>query len=290
MVMLPSTAYARSLPLSCHLPGSGVRWSPVPRWTPIAILLGAALVVGGWLWFTPEGVLGKADAIGYALCHRIAGRSFSINGRPLPLCARCSGLYLGALLAMGTAAAVGRARAWGLPPWRVAAALLVFVGIMGVDGINSYMTFFRGLPHLYEPQNWLRLTTGMFAGLTIGLFVLPSFNATLWREPDTQPILANLRELGALALLAAIIVGLILTNNPAVLYLLAILGSLAALLLLAMIHLTLWLSLVRRANRVASWRGLALPFVAGLTLAVAQVAVIDALRLAWTGTWAGFAL
>ncbi len=261
-----------------------------PRWTAFAVPLVAALVVAGWLWFTPQGVLGKADAIAYAVCHRIPSHSFSINGRPLPLCARCSGMYLGALLAMGVAAAAGRARASGLPPLRVSAVLLLFVAIMGVDGINSYSAFFPGLPHLYEPQNWLRLITGMFTGLAIGVFVLPSFNATLWRQPAEQPILADLRELGALALLAAIVAGLILTDNPALLYLLAILGSLTVLLLLAMIHLTLWSSLLRRANRILNWRGLALPLIAGFTLAVGQVMAIDLLRLALTGTWAGFSL
>jgi uncharacterized membrane protein len=267
-----------------------LRAAVLPQWTAFAVPLAATLVIGGWLWLTPEGALGKADAIGYAVCHRIASHSFTVNGRPLPLCARCSGMYLGALLAIGVVAAAGRARASGLPPLGVSVVLLLFVGIMGVDGINSYSTFFPGLPRLYEPQNWLRLVTGTLTGLAIGAFVLPSFNATLWRAPSEQPVLFNLRELGALVLLAAIVDGLILTDNPAMLYLLAILGSLSVLLLLALIHLTLWSSLLRRANRIANWRGLALPLIAGLTLAVGQVMAIDMLRLALTGTWAGFNL
>jgi uncharacterized membrane protein len=260
------------------------------RVATIGLVAIAAAIVIAWLWFTPEGVLGKADAIGYAVCHRIAGRSFNIDGRPLPLCARCSGMFLGALLAMVTIAASGRARAAGLPPLRVSLLLLLMLAVMGVDGINSYLTFFPGAPHLYEPHNWLRLGTGMLAGLAMGAFVMPSFSGTLWQSPDPQPVLGNVKELLALMGLSALFIALILTENGAVLYVLALVSSLAVLVLLAMIQATLWLSLLRRTNRVASWRGLLAPFAAGLVLAVAQVAVIDAARYALTGTWAGFSL
>jgi uncharacterized membrane protein len=56
------------------------------------------LVFIGWLINTPTGLLGKADAVGYAVCHRIDVRSFHLGERPLPLCARCSGMYLAAVL------------------------------------------------------------------------------------------------------------------------------------------------------------------------------------------------
>jgi uncharacterized membrane protein len=260
------------------------------RWTAVGAVFAATVVVGAWLWATPPGLLGKADAIGYAVCHRIAGRSFAIAGRPLPLCARCSGMYIGALIVGVMAAASGRARAAGLPPLKVTGVLLLMLALFGVDGLNSYLTFFPNAPHAYEPHNWMRLFSGMGAGLALGAFVLPSFNATLWQRPDPQPILGNLRELGALALVAAVVAGLILTEYPAVLYLLALAGSVAVLGLLAMIHVTLWSSLLRRANMVETWRAAALPLLAGMTLAVAQVAAIDALRYAVTGTWAGFAL
>src|SRR5512136_1841670 len=53
-----------------------------------------------WLELTPPGLLGKMDAIGYAVCHQIPGRSFFLSERQLPLCARCSGMYLGACIGL----------------------------------------------------------------------------------------------------------------------------------------------------------------------------------------------
>ena len=87
-------------------------------------------------------LLDGADWAGYAVCHRITARSFSINGRQLPLCARCTGMYLGAMLTFVVLALAGRLRWSGLPPLPILLLLVGFIGVMGVDGINSYLHFF----------------------------------------------------------------------------------------------------------------------------------------------------
>ena len=55
----------------------------------ILLILATGLILFGWLAYTPPGLLGKADAIGYSVCHRIAVRSFMLGDRQVPLCARC---------------------------------------------------------------------------------------------------------------------------------------------------------------------------------------------------------
>ena len=248
----------------------------------------AALVLVSWLLNTPEGLLGKADAVGYAICHRIGSRSFYLGRRPLPLCARCTGIYLGALMGMAALALLGRTRAGGLPRRGVLVILFGFVAVMGVDGVNSYLTFFPSLPHLYEPQNWLRLTTGMLDGITMGALILPVLNQTLWKDWEDRPALANFRELGLLLLLGALLVGLVLTDNPVILYPLALLSSAGVVVLLTAIFTTILLIVTRRANRVEGWRGAARPLLAGFTLAMLQIGVIDAVRFAFFGSWEGF--
>jgi len=49
------------------------------------VVLAVGLLLLGWLLNTPEGLLGKADAVGYAVCHRIEARSFHLGERPIPL-------------------------------------------------------------------------------------------------------------------------------------------------------------------------------------------------------------
>jgi uncharacterized membrane protein len=254
---------------------------------PLA-LAAFALTAGAWLAFTPPGLLGKADAVGYAICHRIDLRSFHVGDQAMPLCARCTGIYLGALAGVLGMAALGRGRAGGLPRTPQLVALVGFIGLMGVDGLNSYATLFPGVPHLYEPNNWLRLATGTFNGLAVAGLLYPVFNQTLWREWDPAPVLRSWRELGLLALAAVGLMALVLTEEPVALYPLAVLSTLGVVGLLTMLYTIGLLAVTGRNNTLAGWRSAALPLVIGLTLALLQIALIDAGRYALFGTWAGF--
>ena len=68
-------------------------------WRGFLILI-LIVLLSIWMFFAPEGILGKADAIGYAVCHRIGHRSFHIGETQFSVCARCAGQYLGAVLGM----------------------------------------------------------------------------------------------------------------------------------------------------------------------------------------------
>ena len=53
-------------------------WNRLTRW----LVPAAALIAFGvWFAITPPGLIGKADSIGYANCHRIDERSFHIGNR-----------------------------------------------------------------------------------------------------------------------------------------------------------------------------------------------------------------
>ncbi len=263
---------------------------PTSNARPAVWLVLTALVVVAVSWFlnSPEGVLGKADAVGYAVCHRLDGRSFHIGETQMPLCARCTGIYLGAVLGVVTMIAAGRGRAGGASPLRVIVLLVLFIGTMGVDGINSYLTLIPFAPHLYEPQNWLRLTTGMFNGVAVSGLVFPVFNQTLWRHWEDRPALANLRELGGVVLLAAILIGLVLTENPIILYPLALISSAGVVMLLTSTCSMIFMLATRSENRAQDWRGAFVPLAAGLTISLAVILFVDVIRYAATGTWGGF--
>src|SRR3990170_8977714 len=111
-----------------------------------ALTLPAALTAL-WLVATPAGLLGKADAVGYAVCHRIDLRSFHLGERALPLCARCTGIYLGAMVTLAVFPLAGRGRSASFPGKAILAAFAVFGAGFAVDGINSYLSLFPGLPH-----------------------------------------------------------------------------------------------------------------------------------------------
>ena len=256
---------------------------PLP-WLVVAL---AAATLMTFLVATPGGLLNKMDMFGYAVCHRITARSFVIAGRQLPLCARCSGTFIGALVGFfGQAVVLRRRRAAEFPSPLVLTILIGFTLLWAADGLNSYMTLING-PHIYEPRNWLRLTTGTLQGLTMSAFVYPVLNFTLWRDPVPERTIRNLGELGALLLLEAGLVGLVLTEWDFLLYPLTLLSVVGVLALLSCVNGMLVLMITRRENMVDTWRASIIPLLAGLTLSLIQIGVIDIIRYTLTGTLEG---
>jgi len=267
------------------VPRTAVGW----RFGPTAVVTAAALVATAWLVLTPSGLLGKADAVGYAVCHRIDLRSFHLGTRALPLCARCTGMYLGALVGIVGLTALGRGRHGGFPRPALLGLMGLAAAAWAVDGLNSYLTLIPGAPHPYQPNNVLRLVTGTLLGMSLGVVVLAGFNQNAWRAWNPEPI-AAFREAGILLAAAAVVVALVLSGNPLVLYPLALLSAAGVLTVLTLVYAVVAMIVSRRENRADSWSALILPATAGLGAGLLQIALLAAARLALTGTWGGFAL
>ena len=259
----------------------------ISRFAPLVPLV-AGLLLFAWLVETPPGLLGKMDAIGYAVCHRIASHSFFLADRQLPICARCLGMYLGTLT--GLTFSFYRGRKGGFPPLRLQVALGIFFLAFAVDGVNSYLNLFTGNILLYTSQNWLRLVTGTLLGTGMGVMLAAAFQQAVWKDYDPRPSLANFRQLGFLLAAGAVIDLAVLSNNPLLLYPLAVLAAATVLVILTLAYTMLWSLISKRENTFRTWQGMWVALSAGFTTALMQIVVIDALRFALTGTWAGFTL
>jgi uncharacterized membrane protein len=263
------------------------------RWFLLLIVVGLLATMGyytvtDYSFLHNNLLLDGADWSGYALCHRITERSFTINGRQFPLCARCSGMYLGVALILVTAGLAGRMRRANLPSFRLLLILLGFIALMGIDGINSYSHFFPQAPHLYEPQNWLRLATGMGTGMAMGLILLPALAQSLWRWPQYQPIIDSGRELVALLILALVTVLLLLSNQSTLLYVLAVMSVAGLLFTVTALNTVILLVLFRRDGRVTTWQQTLLPLLLGFIIALVELSIISTFRFNLTGTMTGF--
>jgi uncharacterized membrane protein len=262
------------------------------RW---GIFLIASLLLLGWLFNTPPGIIGKADAIGYAVCHRIDSRSFHLGDRQLPLCVRCSGQYLGALFGILFLGSNGYRKA-GMPPWSVITILVIFVVSYAIDGLNSYLhlspmiEMFPFLPRIYAPSNVMRLLTGSGMGFSISVVMFITFNRTIWLNNDRRPVIRDLKQLSVGIFLLIILDLLVLTENPIVLYPLSIVSALSVVFLLSMVYSLVVTMIFHMENRFSSASQLVFPTTAGFILAIAQLAIFDAVRFLLTGTWDGFQL
>jgi uncharacterized membrane protein len=248
-----------------------------PRLSVVAVAFAVFIIILA-IELPPSTFLGKADVVGYAICHRIPERSFFLNGRQLPLCARCTGTFLGAVLGLLAMLLYGRRRASLLPSVPILALLVVFTGMWGFDGLNSYLTFFPGAPHLYEPRNWLRLTTGLLNGLSLIIFVFPIFNFTLWRAPAQEQAIKHIWELAALLPVVALLVLVITSGIGALLYPLAIISSLGVVMMLTILNSMIAVLILGREGYAQNWRQALVPLTVGAALAIVEMAGLVLVR------------
>jgi len=253
------------------------------------LVLTALIILGLWMGYTPAGLLGKADAVGYAVCHRIDARSFHLGDRQIPVCARCSGQYLGAMLSLGYLF-LRRPRRTGTPAWPILGVLILFALAYAIDGFNSYLHLLPNLSrfYIYEPANPLRLLTGTGLGIGMGVMLFPAFNQTVWKMHDRRPVLNGIGELALLLVLALLVDFLVLSENPLILYPLALVSAAGVVVLLTLVYTMVVVMVFKQENRMAGWRDLLYPLLAGFIIALTQIAVLDLVRFLLTGTWSGF--
>lgn len=263
------------------------------RWfVPLATIL----AFSAWFYIAPPGLLGKADSIGYAICHRIDERSFQIGDRQLPLCARCTGEFYAAGISLIFFALVSK-RQSGMPGWKLGVPLIIFFLAFGIDGSNSYLYLIKqtsngalaNIPNLYTPNNTLRLFTGSGMGIALASILFPAFNQSIWKVADPRPAL-SWKKLGILTGIVVLVNLLTLTENDIILYPIAILSVLGVLALLILVFSMAWLLIMRQENVFDSLAQMWLSFLAGTTLALLMITAIDLLRFKLTGTWGGFPL
>jgi len=261
------------------------------KWlVPIAALL----ALSAWIYIAPPGLLGKLDAVGYAVCHRLDSHSLHVGGIQLPLCARCTGEFNAAAIALIFQGFVSRKKN-KLPNRGILAVLVLFFLSFGIDGSNSYLALmkntyagaFANIPNLYVTDNVTRLFTGSGMGIAMASVLYPMYNQSIWRTSDERPSM-NWRQFGLLVGIILLIDFAALTENPFILYPVALVSTLGVLALLTMVFSIVWTMLMRQENAFDHVHQLWLPALAGLTLAFILILSIDLFRFNLTHTWSGF--
>ena len=250
----------------------------------LALGIVCLLIVLAYVVVPPWPPLEKAHLVGYAICHQIPNRTFFMGGHALPLCARCTGTYLGITLGLAMALLLHRGRAGELLSPGMLVLMGVFILTMAIDGGNSYLVLLGRPPLLYEPRNWLRAATGTLNGIALSMIVLPVFNFTLWK--DTQPIrpLRNAWEL--LPILAAGAGAIVLLQiGPAwLLYPMALISAGGVLCMLTLVNTMILLILARQDGQATTWKEAALPLLGGLATTLIELTAIGLVRYLLTGT------
>jgi uncharacterized membrane protein len=242
-----------------------------------------AAIIGLFIAATPPGLWEKARIIGYALCHQLPDRSFFIHEHQSPLCARCTGMYLGFSIGLIFLILRRRTTAARMPKAAIISVLIGFITIMGIDGINSTISIIPGAPQLYHTTNVHRIVTGTLFGLAMCMLFFPVFSTAIWRQPSGERSVKHWRELIVMVLVAFALDAIVLTQADWLFYPITILSIAGPLLLLGFMGAIIVLTLRNLVNTVDRWKQLALPMFAGVGLGLVLITLMDFFRAAVTG-------
>jgi len=113
-------------------------------------------------------ILKFIDRLGFSVCHQLPVRTLLFGKILMPVCARCTGIYIGFLFTIVFLFIVFRKRESDLPPVYVIVAAVVFILSAIVDGFFSYLGF-------YNTNNIIRIITGYMFGAGISIIIYPVF-------------------------------------------------------------------------------------------------------------------
>ncbi|MDQ2652929.1 MAG: DUF2085 domain-containing protein [Chloroflexota bacterium] len=124
----------------------------------------------------------KAHAVLQGVCAQRPSHSFQFSGQPLPVDSRMTGIYLGAASSLLWYLLVCRARHSGRFTRGVWIGIVLCIGAMAIDGLNS-LAADLAIPTPYETTNLARLVTGLLSGVAIGALLSHLATISLTHRP-----------------------------------------------------------------------------------------------------------
>jgi uncharacterized membrane protein len=218
----------------------------------------------------------KAFAVGSSVCHQIPSHSYESSGIQFPLCARCSGLYLGSFIGLAYYFTQGRKKA--LPKRGFTLLLLFFFLVWAGDGVNSFVTDFLNKTILYETTNTTRLITGFGMGLVMSTALMTLFNLTVWKDGINLPLLHSPLQVAAYTVVSALIAWILLSANATFFQVFAYVGIVTVMTIITLLYAIFWIILLKKENSFTEWNSLGLFLTAGFASAMLQITLLNMLR------------
>ena len=242
----------------------------------VVVILIAGIITANWFFHTPHGIYEKAFTVGSSVCHQIPSHSYELSGIQFPLCARCSGLYLGSFIGLAYYFTQGRKKA--LPKNGFSLLLLILFLAWAGDGVNSFITDFLNKTILYETTNTTRLITGFGMGLVMSTALMTLFNLTVWRDGKNQPLLHNPLQVAAYTAASAFIAWNLLSSNAILFQFFAYISIATVMVIITLLYAIFWMILLKKENSFTKWSSLGLFLTAGFASAMLQVTLLIMLR------------
>ncbi|MCL4415951.1 MAG: DUF2085 domain-containing protein, partial [Actinobacteria bacterium] len=122
--------------------------------------------------------------IGSGACHQNLFLSFFYENLYMPLCSRCTGIYIGFFFSVIVIMILERKVKTSIPSFKIIMALVIFAFFMGLDSILATL-------RIIEPNNYSRLITGYLVGWFLAILILPLKNSVIWKAGIEKQYLDN---------------------------------------------------------------------------------------------------
>lgn len=162
--------------------------------------------------------------IGFAICHQLPERTPVIEGYHLPLCARCTGIYLGVVSGYIYLFITGKWKSDTLPEPPFGYILAGLIGLTFLDALTTFL-------HLRPECESLRLLTGLLTGASLPTFAYPLL---LCEIADNLEEKSNMESWGGFTvfiIIAIIPFALFYLTPPGTFYIISIVSTLGVLLI-----------------------------------------------------------
>jgi len=124
------------------------------------------------------------EKIGFSICHQLSSRSLDIGNLYLPVCSRCSGIYIGFTVSAVILFIMFRKRENNLPPAYIIVISCLFIFSTVLNGILSYLT-------PLSTGNNARFITGFLCGASAAVILYPIFVFQYYKKSKNIKIFSS---------------------------------------------------------------------------------------------------
>ncbi|MCL4378815.1 MAG: DUF2085 domain-containing protein [Actinobacteria bacterium] len=209
------------------------------------------------------------NSLGFSVCHQIPERTLFFGKILMPVCSRCSGIYIGFLISIIFLFLTFRKKESDLPPVYIMILSIMFILSAIVDGALSYLG-------VYETNNILRLITGYLFGSGIAIIIYPIFVYQYYKVSRWERIFYHFKYF-IYFMAVSLSIMIIMLLQPAIFgTFFYYLNGIAVIFTFYFTNLTLFLlipSFSQKAQKLFS-RYLAVPSVIALTAALIELFIM----------------
>jgi uncharacterized membrane protein len=236
----------------------------------------AVFLSWNFLSHTQPGCYSKIAAVGSSVCHQLPSHSFSMGSLQFPVCARCTGLYMGSFFGITYGLLSGKKRA--LPKKGFLILLAIIFLLWGGDGLNAFVDEVLNRQVIYQTTNFTRLVTGYGMGLVMSTALVTLFNNTIWKVGQDRPIIENIYQLIGYALLCAISSIMLLGKQKILFKIAAYITIFTILSIITLLYTIFWVIIWKKENQYENFQDLLIFLVLGFATAMGQITIFSNLR------------